>query len=159
MAADGCRGWMSVTKSVKRCFFRGLVVLLPTILTLWILAWGYAFVQGNISVYINRGLVWLIQQGQGPNGLPKADLDRILVQGTVGSVIGFLIALGIVVLFGALPASVVGRTLWRLVEAFILNTPLLRRVYPCVKQVTDFVLSDEEQKTMFSRVESRGTLI
>ena len=153
MAANGCRGWMSVTKSVKRYFLRGLAVLLPTILTLWILGWGYAFVQSNISVYINRGLVWLIQRAQGPDGLPKADLDRILVQGMAGSVIGVLIALVVVVLFGALLASVVGRAFWRLVEAFILNTPLLRRVYPYVKQVTDFVLSDDEQKTkMFSRV-------
>jgi len=153
MAANGCRGWMSVTKSVKRYFLRGLAVLLPTILTLWILGWGYAFVQSNISVYINRGLVWLIQQAQGPGGLPKADLDRILVEGMAGSVIGFLIALVVVVLFGALLASVVGRAFWRLIEVFILNTPLLRRVYPYVKQVTDFVLSDDEQKTkMFSRV-------
>jgi len=152
MAANGCRGWMSVTTSVKRYFLRGLAVLLPTILTLWILAWGYAFVQSNISVYINRGLVWLILQAQGSNGLLKADLDKILVQGTAGSVIGFVIALAVVVLFGALLASVVGKAFWRLVEAFILNTPLLRRVYPYVKQVTDFVLSDQEQKKMFSRV-------
>jgi uncharacterized membrane protein len=152
MAANGCRGWMSVTKSVKRYFLRGLAVLLPTILTLWILAWGYAFVQTNITVYINRGLVWLVQRVQGPEGLPRADLDRILVQGTAGSVVGFLIALAVVVLFGALLASVVGRAFWRLVEVFLLNTPLLRRVYPYVKQVTDFVLSDQDQKAMFSRV-------
>lgn len=152
MAANGCRGWMSVTTSVKRYFLRGLAVLLPTILTLWILAWGYAFVQSNISVYINRGLVWLVLRVQGSDGLPKADLDKILVQGTAGSVIGFMIALAIVVLFGALLASVVGKAFWRLVEVFILNTPLLRRVYPYVKQVTDFVLSDEDQTKMFSRV-------
>jgi uncharacterized membrane protein len=151
LAAEG-RGWMNIGRRFKYYFFRGLAVLLPTTLTLWILAWGYAFVQANISVHINRGLVWLIQKTQGPNGLPKAHLDDILVYGMAGSVVGFLIALAIIVLVGALLASVVGRGLWRLVEVFILNTPFLKRVYPYVKQVTDFILSDEDQKRMFSRV-------
>jgi uncharacterized membrane protein len=39
-----------------------------------------------------------------------------------------------------------------MVENFIMNTPLLRRVYPYIKQITDFVLTQEEQKKMFSRV-------
>ena len=68
------------------------------------------------------------------------------------SAAGFLIAILIVCIVGALLASVVGRTLWRMVEKFIMNTPFLRRVYPYIKQVTDFVLTQEEKKKMFSRV-------
>ena len=69
-----------------------------------------------------------------------------------GSLTGFLIALFVVCVLGAILASVVGRTLWRMIERFIMNTPFLRRVYPYVKQITDFFLSEEEQKTMFRRV-------
>ena len=68
------------------------------------------------------------------------------------SVAGFLIALSIVCVIGALLASVVGKTLWRIVEKFIMNTPFLRQVYPYVKQITDFLLTREEQKKLFSRV-------
>ena len=68
------------------------------------------------------------------------------------SVAGFLIALSIVCVIGALLASVVGKTLWRIVEKFIMNTPVLRQVYPYVKQITDFLLTREEQKKLFSRV-------
>ena len=68
------------------------------------------------------------------------------------SVAGFLIALSIVCIIGALLASVVGKTLWRIVEKFIMNTPVLRQVYPYVKQITDFLLTREEQKKLFSRV-------
>jgi uncharacterized membrane protein len=143
---------MNLTKRLRSYFLRGLAVLLPTILTVWILAWGYAFVQDRISVHINRGLVWLILRVQGTDGLPKEDLNRILVEGAAGSVMGFLIALAIILLVGALLASVAGRALWRIVEAAIMNTPLLRRVYPYVKQVTDFVLTQEEKQKMFSRV-------
>jgi uncharacterized membrane protein len=69
-----------------------------------------------------------------------------------GSIAGFLIALVAVCIVGALLASVVGKTLWRMTEKFIMNTPFLRRVYPYVKQMTDFLLTQEEQKKMFSRV-------
>jgi len=143
---------MSVTGRFKRYFLRGLAVLLPTILTIWILVWGYSFIQDRISVHINRGLVWLIGYVQGPGALSKEDLTKIFVEGTAGSMVGFLIALLLVVLVGALLASWVGKALWRIIESFIMSTPLLRRVYPYVKQVTDFVLPEEDQKRMFSRV-------
>jgi uncharacterized membrane protein len=69
-----------------------------------------------------------------------------------GSFAGFLIALVAVFIVGALLASVVGKTLWRMTEKFIMNTPFLRRVYPYIKQITDFLLTQEEQKKLFSRV-------
>jgi uncharacterized membrane protein len=68
------------------------------------------------------------------------------------SIAGFLIALVAVCIIGAILASVVGKTLWRSIEKFIMNTPLLRRVYPYVKQITDFFLTEEEHKKKFSRV-------
>jgi uncharacterized membrane protein len=39
-----------------------------------------------------------------------------------------------------------------MIEQFIMNTPFLKRVYPYVKQITDFFLSEEEQKSLFRRV-------
>ncbi len=143
---------MSIGKRLKNYFLRGLAVLLPTVLTIWILAWCYILIQRNVSIYINRGLVWLILQTQGPEGLTRETLDAIFVEGAAGSAIGFFVALLLIFLLGALLASVMGRALWRIVEAFIMNTPVLRRIYPYVKQVTDFVLTQEEKQKMFSRV-------
>jgi uncharacterized membrane protein len=128
-----------------------MAVLLPTTLTIGIFVWGYTFIQENISIHINRGLVLLIVKVRGETWIPKAELEKILVEGN-GSVIGFLLALVAVCIVGAILASVVGRTLWRMIEQFIMNTPFLRRVYPYVKQVTDFFLTEEEQETMFRRV-------
>jgi uncharacterized membrane protein len=67
-------------------------------------------------------------------------------------VAGFLIAVGIVCVVGAVLASVLGKTLWRQVEKFIMNTPLLKQVYPYIKQITDFFFAKEDAKRMFSRV-------
>ena len=142
---------MPMAGRFKSYFLRGLAVLLPTTVTIGIFVWGYTFIQENISVHINRGLVLLIRWAQGERGISKEDLTEILVDGN-GSVIGFLLALITVCILGAILASVVGRTLWRMVEHFILNTPFLRRVYPYVKQVTDFFLTEEDHTSLFRRV-------
>lgn len=121
---------------------------MPTILTIWIFVWGYSFIQNNISSHIRDGLDWLMRRVAGGfvDGLAIRWWNMAL------SAAGFLIALLVVCIVGALLASVVGKSLWRMIENFIMNTPLLRRVYPYVKQVTDFLLTQEEQKRMFSRV-------
>ena len=143
---------MGVTRRLKRYFLRGLAVLLPTILTIWMFGWAYKFIQENMTVYINRGLVWLIAHVQGGGGIPEKKLAEILVEGTAGSIIGFLVGLVVVCLVGALLASVVGKAVWRMGESFIMSVPVLKRIYPYVKQVTDFVLTPQEQQKLFSRV-------
>ena len=139
----------SMAGRFKSYFFRGLAVLLPTILTIWIFVWGYTFIQENISRHIAFGLNWLIEFLA-----PAAFVERLDKKwmGVALSAAGFLVALFIVFIVGALLASVVGRSLWRMVEKFIMNTPFLRQVYPYVKQITDFFLTREEKKEMFSRV-------
>ena len=123
---------------------------MPTIVTIWIFIWGYRFIQDNISIYIKEGLDWLIRVVAGESFVNER-LDKFWINVAL-SVAGFLIALSIVCIVGALLASVVGKTLWRIVEKFIMNTPVLRQVYPYVKQITDFLLTREEQKKLFSRV-------
>ncbi len=125
---------------------------MPTILTIWIFVFGYTFIQENISIHINRGLVRLIIFLRGESGISKEDLTEILVDGT-GSIIGFLVALIAVFIVGAILASVVGKSLWRMVEKFIMSTPVLRKVYPYIKQVTDFLFAQEQKDRLpFSRV-------
>ena len=143
---------MAIAGRFKNYFLRGLAVLLPTILTIAIFVWGYKFIQEYIGIYINRALVRLIMFI--PFLMPSWSEDALTkfwIDGA-GSIAGFVIALIVVFIVGALLASVVGRTIWRMVEKFIMNTPFLRRVYPYIKQITDFLLTQEEQKKIFSRV-------
>ncbi len=148
---------MSLSRRFRSYFFRGLAVLLPTMLTIWLFVWGYTFIKENISVYINRGLVRLTMLVKGlewndqSNEAMRQVWSDFWIDGW-GSIAGFLIGLVAVCIVGALLASVVGKTLWRMTEKFIMNTPFLRRVYPYIKQITDFLLTQEEQKKMFSRV-------
>lgn len=178
---------MRIVGRFKGYFLRGLAVLLPSILTIWIFVWGYNFIQQNISVHINRGLVRLIvlvaekhidmtfeeakaylratkpELAEGEMELraklPEVrraakirKLERTWVNGH-GSIAGFVVAVIAVGMLGAILASVVGKTLWRTVERFMTGTPILRKVYPYVKQVTDFLLAHEQNDKMpFSRV-------
>jgi len=86
-----------------------LAVLLPTILTIWICVWIYKVIQDNISVYVSKGLIRLIMFVQREPGFSKEQLSDILVEGAAGSVIGFLVALVIVCVVGAMLANVVGK--------------------------------------------------
>ena len=149
---------MRVTRRFKSYFLRGLAVLLPTILTIWVFVWGYTFIQENISIHINRGLVRLTMWTKGLEWDAKSNeaVKQVWIDFWVhgwGSIAGFIIALVAVCIVGALLASVVGRTLWRTIEKFIMNTPVLRKIYPYVKQVTDFLLVQEQKERLpFSRV-------
>jgi len=138
---------MSKSGWFKHYFLRGLAVLLPTVLTLWIFIWGYHFINDTISVYIKRGIVYVIKLAGGS----EEELGKFWVDGAL-SMAGFLIAVGVVCAVGAILASVLGRALWRQVEKFIMNTPLLKQVYPYIKQVTDFFFTQEDSKKVFSRV-------
>ncbi len=138
-----------MTGRFRSYFVRGLAVLLPTIVTIWIFVWGYKFIHEKIGIHIKHGLQYLIILAGGA----EQELEKFWIDGAL-TIAGFLVALVAVFVVGALLANVVGRTLWKMVEKFIMNTPFLRQVYPYVKQVTDFFLTQQEEgKTrMFSRV-------
>ncbi|MFQ5413366.1 MAG: DUF502 domain-containing protein [Phycisphaerae bacterium] len=58
--------------------------------------------------------------------------------------VGFVIAIILVYFVGIFLASFIGRASWRVAERLLYRVPLIRAVYPNIKQVTDFLLSDKE---------------
>jgi uncharacterized membrane protein len=128
-------------------FLRGFAVLLPTVLTIWLILWGFNFINDNISVHIKRVIVFVIKTAGGSEEI----LNQFWVS-TALSVAGFIIALGIVYVVGVILASVFGRSIWQNVERLIMNVPLLKQTYPYIKQMTDFFFKQEETKKLFSRV-------
>ena len=138
---------MDALKNFRTYFFRGLAALLPTVLTIWIFVQCYVFIEGKISVHINRGLVYLILSVT--DQYSKEFLDGFWVDGS-GKITGFFIAAIGVVFIGAFLASVMGRTIWHFFEKALVNIPLFRSVYPHIKQVTDFLLT--KKNLAFSKV-------
>lgn len=173
-------------RKVKDYFFRGIAVLLPTILTIWVFVQCYRFVQDNVSAEVSRALVkvvvtvtkeyphptadeirdYAVSQNESltadPQKLELAVKEEKIIDGAriekakrywvhgPGQIAGFILAIIAVIFVGAILASVVGRALWRRLELFLLKLPLVKKVYPYIKQITDFMFT--KNKLTFTRV-------
>lgn len=174
------------TADFKRFFVRGLVVLLPTVLTLWIVVKAYQFVKDTIAEPINRG-VRLVMVKATPAWLPfqvfeptddevnaesnileaagrKPDREAIRARLRTENIdewwnahrlymdlIGLMLAIGAVYIVGRLLGGFVGRTFYRNIETILTRFPIVKQVYPHVKQVVDFLFSGEK-RSRFNRV-------
>ena len=138
---------MQAIKNFRSYFFRGMAALLPTILTIWIFVQCYVFIQDKVSIHINTGIVRLILVFS--DNWDEQFLTDFWVDGP-GRITGFFVAIIGVCFIGAFLASVAGRTIWHYVEKSLMRVPLVRKVYPYIKQVTDFFLAKKSLE--FSKV-------
>tara|TARA_B100000959_G_C14986355_1_gene625768 strand:- start:1287 stop:2129 length:843 start_codon:yes stop_codon:yes gene_type:complete len=179
---------MSETKK-SRPFIRGLAVLLPSILTLWLLVKAYQFINSTIAEPINRGIRSAFSQI--PKHFPKLaesfafspDQDKLDAEAIAQNIsesdtvamqelsntlfidavdvwwiehpwmnlLGLLVAAVVVYVSGRLVGGFIGRALYRRIEKIMVAVPIIRKVYPYIKQLVDFLISDED-KPKFSRV-------
>ena len=114
-------------KSLRNSFFAGLLLVLPVGASLGLLWWGVTLVTA-----------WLPGQFSAPQ-------HRLLA-------VVLLVVLTICV--GWLARRVAGKRLIAVAESLIRQTPLLNKVYPFMKEISDTVLSGK--KTMFQRVHAIG---
>lgn len=170
----------------KRFFLRGLVILLPSVLTLWIVVKAYQFVDSSIAEPINGGVrmtivklapVWQpLRQLTDPtetelneelarrlaigNKITKEALVVEMRQATVArwwhdhwymDLIGLVVAIVSVYVAGRLLGGFFGRSIYARIERFITSLPVFKQVYPYVKQIVDFLFSDDKAM-QFNRV-------
>jgi len=147
------------SKDFRRFFIRGLAAVLPTVLTLAILIWILTFIHTYIGQYTNHGAQWVVvqfiswtrHQPMSWSGSPEiwanveAFWDRYWFLW-----VGFVLAFAGIYIFGRFVASYIGRSIWRRVERAIFHLPIVKQVYPPVKQITDLLFSDH--RIEFSRV-------
>ncbi len=180
---------MAEAKKKSRPFLRGLAVLLPSVLTLWLIVKAYQFIDSAIAEPINRGIRATFIQI--PNYFPaiaesfamgptaealeaKAHATNIAVNDAEAmktlagdmfavavndwwfshpwmNLLGLLVAAIIVYISGRLVGGFIGRAFYRRIEKIMVAVPVIRKVYPYIKQLVDFLISDEG-KPRFSRV-------
>jgi uncharacterized membrane protein len=135
----------------KRFFFYGLAAVLPTLLTLAIIVYVFTFLDKYMATYVNDGARWVLLK----TVFRRAQAPAILADPQVWSKyfwwVGFLLSLVAIYIFGRFVASLLGRSVWRMVERAFFRTPVVKQIYPYVKQVTDFLFSNK-QRMQFSRV-------
>jgi uncharacterized membrane protein len=164
-------GFARIWKRLWRVFLKGLVALLPTILTIYIIVFAYQFVRDNVGSPINSfmghqvirfkcGQKFLIDHYEfdpkvfAPDTRTgKIDSERLdnEIERKFPTWPGLLVAVAGVLVAGVLIASFVGRRLLRAGEHFIARVPVVKVIYPYAKQVTEFVFS-EKRKVRYSQV-------
>lgn len=144
------RRHVGFTEDFRRFFLRGLATLLPTLITLWLIAWFWEFLSENLGRHIMWGVKsswqWLYDRGMVDSTPTWNDSDLFI------RFLGVVFAFILVYFFGVFVGNFIGRTAWRLSEIAVMRIPVIRAIYPAVKQVTDFILSDRSRHFTGSRV-------
>ena len=176
----------SFASDTKRFFFRGLVVLLPSVLTLWLVVKAYQFIDTAIAQPINAGLrvtlnntarAWPALHGWDtiqPTGkeIVTARIERGLDSSADARLahelraarieawwtshwymnrIGLVVAILAVYIAGRILGGFFGRRIYRKIESVMTTVPILKQVYPYLRQIVDFLFG-EEKTTRFNRV-------
>lgn len=210
------------TADFKRFFLRGLVVLLPSVLTLWIVVKAYQFVDSAIAEPINHSVrlamshtARFYQPMRGAFDPTVEQIDAVIADAAVArgtftrdsarhelratgvvdpteeqvnaiiaqravdrrtanretvrselrykkisewwrenwymNLIGLIVAIVAVYVAGRLLGGFLGRRVYRKLEGFLTTLPVFKQVYPYVKQIVDFLFSDDKP-LKFNRV-------
>ncbi len=141
-----------------RFFLRGLEALLPTLITLFVLTWLWNQLSDKLGQHITTGLrytsKWVaLQFSDQPAGYIKLYWDSTWDgHPWLVDTLGVFLAIVLVYLVGLLVGNLIGRTLWHMAEKAVMRLPLVRAIYPAVKQIIEFLLSDRQDRFRDSRV-------
>jgi uncharacterized membrane protein len=137
------------SEDFRRFFVRGLATLLPTLVTLWLLSWLWNFLWNSIGQHVIFGIRWtwlrLVNAGV-LEPTSAGDIRHRLNDDDLSvRLLGVGLAILLVYLVGVLVGNLIGRTFYRIGERAVMAVPLIRAIYPAVKQVTDFLLAERKQ--------------
>ena len=109
--------------AIRRWLLAGLLVLVPLAVTVWLLNWFIGTLDQTLQIL---PLNW--------------QPDKLLGFHIPG--FGVLLALGIVLLIGAIASNFLGKKLVRWWDALLGRIPIVRSIYSSVKQVSDTLFSE-----------------
>lgn len=128
-----------MSKTVRRYFITGLLIVLPVFLTLYFLFVIFAFIDGIwgklINIYLKKHLGFAIP------GL------------------GFILGIATVFLTGFVATNFLGKRLFHLVETWFLKFPFIKQIYPSAKQIVNSFVSKERpafQKVVMVEYPAKG---
>ncbi|HSZ57699.1 MAG TPA: DUF502 domain-containing protein [Tepidisphaeraceae bacterium] len=146
----------SFAEDFRRFFVRGLAALLPTLITLWLLVkvWEFLWEALGRHIILAIRLIWLkLSQYGFVSDVPAGYIYRQLPSESFRvQVLGVVLAVVLVYVVGVLVGNFIGRQFWRLGEMAVMRVPLVRAIYPAVKQITDLFLCDRSGQFAGSRV-------
>ena len=131
---------------LRKAFLTGLAALLPTAVSLVIVVWAFGLIYDKVAEPINRFIIWILDLVVAGDWEDAEKLFRHTDgRGWVDfSFAGFVVALVLVFIVGLMLLTFVGRRLYRLADHILARLPILKFVYPHVKQLTELIFSEEK---------------
>jgi uncharacterized membrane protein len=149
-------GKPTFAQDFRRFFVSGLAALLPTLITLSLILWVWNFLWDSLGVHLVHSvrLVWYtLSVNHVIEPTPAGRIGIILSDDRFSTrCLGVGLAVLLVYIVGVFVGNLIGRTAWRVAERAVMRIPLVRAIYPAVKQVTDFVLTEKSAQFKGSRV-------
>jgi uncharacterized membrane protein len=137
---------MRILRGVKRSFWRGLAALVPALLTIIVLVLGISFIYNYLGKYVNLAIIHVLAYAI---EVPVDRVEQWYAQYWLGWV-GVVVAIVGVCVAAYFLGTFIGSRIYRFFETWVVRAPLLRRIYPGAKQVSEFFFS--ERAVEFSRV-------
>jgi len=139
----------SFVDDFKRFFLGGLKALLPTLITISVVLWVWDLLWVHLGQHLITAIKWTWSRLSDEGLLPFRPNLYISIywseEKVQTRVVGVLLAVLAVYIVGLLVGNLIGRTFWKLGEGLVMRIPIIRAIYPAVKQVTDFVLADRKE--------------
>ena len=114
---------MSHGKKVKRYFLTGLLIVLPVLITLYLFVSLFLFFDNIFGRYISR--ITINTLGYKIPGL------------------GLLFFVVLIFISGFFATNFIGRKLLHSLERFGFKFPIIKKIYPAAKQITEFLFSQK----------------
>lgn len=134
---------------LRRFVVRGFAALLPTLLTVFLLITGFNL----LNQYLGEPLVGFINQVHGPvlddagkvvvGPDNKTPVPWLTPRSWQGIAITVAISVAACFLVGVVLASFAGGRVYSTVEGWIVELPVIKKIYPYAKQVTDFFFREK----------------
>jgi len=117
----------SLLAHVRRGLVRGLFMVLPLLITVWLLGLLFSVVNATLTPWAHRLLEWA--------GVPG--LDRAFGRHVGIPIVGLFLTVLSVYLLGLLGGNLAARRVMALVERMILRVPLVKSIYGSARQLLD----------------------
>lgn len=119
---------------VRNKFLAGLAVVIPLVVTFWILKLVYEFIRG-LSEPLLISFARLYNQAM-PDPALHIDVTSPAFSQFV-SLVGFLIPMGLVVALGVMATNVIGVRIVSAMDKLLLSVPIISFIYKSLKQVIE----------------------
>jgi len=111
---------------VRGRFVRGVILVLPLLVTLWLLGLLFTVVNRNVAPLVRRLLKW--------GGIPGTES---WIAAVAIPVVSLVVTAASIYLLGLIAGNLFGRRLLALVESWILRIPVVKGIYGSARQLLD----------------------